>query len=63
MQGKTPVYWEIAMQASQGGKLEGKIFTFGFFLDFIVLLTSVIYVDEDPLKKLTVAEGLCLLLE
>lgn len=51
------------MAISKGGWLEGKIFTFGFFLDFLVLMTQVIYVDDDPLKKFTVADGLCLLLE
>lgn len=28
-----------------------------------MLITQIIYVDEDPLKKLNVPEGLCLLLE
>ncbi len=63
LSGKTPIYWETAMKITHGGKHEGRIFTFGFFLDLIVLITQIIYVDEDPLKKLNVPEGLCLLLE
>lgn len=51
------------MAITNGTKFEGKIFTFGFFLDFLVLITQIIYIDEDPKKKLSLPEGLCLLLE
>ena len=59
----TPVYWETAVNASSGGKLEGKVFTFGFFLDFLVMVTQVAYVDEVSREKMSISEGICLLLE
>ena len=60
--GQVPIYWETSLQATDGGASEGKIFTFGFFLDFIVLVVLEGYCEEGT-RKLTPAEGLCFLLE
>ena len=57
------MYWETAVNASSGGKLEGKVFTFGFFLDFLVMVTQIAYVDEVSREKMSISEGICLLLE
>lgn len=58
--GKTPIYWETAIAISEGGKLEGKIFTFGFFLDLIVLISRQSYCEDSNVQ---LGEGVCLLFE
>ncbi len=56
------MYHEVAQEITHGSAISEKIFTYGYFLDFLVLASQQAYASEAS-SKVTLPESLCLLLE
>lgn len=63
--GRTPIYVNASSKLSKNFDLrfENGLFTFGFFLDFLVLIALTSYVEDEVFQKVTIPESVVLLLE